>query len=157
MDQEEKKKGRLNRGVSAGKKTPTGKPTDPHEAWEREPSEPPTREAEGRPAGPSAVFRTRAERAEGRLGATEDEETDVKERIAMEEAEKAEVKAAAGAILARYTVVSGDTLGGIALKFYNSAAREKWMQIYEANKGVIGDNPGMIKPGQELVIPRLII
>jgi len=52
-------------------------------------------------------------------------------------------------------VVPGDTLGGIALKFYNSAVREKWMQIYEADRGVIGDNPGMIKPGQELLIPRL--
>jgi nucleoid-associated protein YgaU len=28
------------------------------------------------------------------------------------------------------------------------------MKIYEANKAVIGDNPDLIKPGMELVIPK---
>jgi nucleoid-associated protein YgaU len=28
------------------------------------------------------------------------------------------------------------------------------MHIYETNKDVIGDDPNVIKPGQELVIPK---
>ncbi|RMG95188.1 MAG: LysM peptidoglycan-binding domain-containing protein [Chloroflexi bacterium] len=57
--------------------------------------------------------------------------------------------------IAEHTVVSGDTLSGIAAKYYNSAAREKWMAIYEANKEIIGDNPSLIRPGQVLKIPKL--
>ncbi|MEZ4645441.1 MAG: LysM domain-containing protein [Chloroflexota bacterium] len=57
--------------------------------------------------------------------------------------------------IAEHKVVSGDTLSGIALQYYKSAAKEKWMAIYEANKEVIGDNPGMIKVGQVLQIPEL--
>ena len=54
-----------------------------------------------------------------------------------------------------YTVIAGDTLSGIAQKHYGSAAREKWMAIYEANKELIGDNPNLIRVGQKLRIPRL--
>jgi nucleoid-associated protein YgaU len=57
--------------------------------------------------------------------------------------------------LAVHTVASGETLSHIALKYYKSAAREKWMAIYEANKATIGDNPSMIKVGQKLNIPQL--
>ncbi|MDX1437035.1 MAG: LysM peptidoglycan-binding domain-containing protein [Anaerolineales bacterium] len=57
-------------------------------------------------------------------------------------------------ILAEYTVVKGDTLSAIALKYYGSAARESWMRIYEANTDVIGDNPNLIRPGQVLKIPE---
>ena len=57
-------------------------------------------------------------------------------------------------VKAEYEVVKGDTLSGIALKFYGSAAKEKWMIIYEANKDVIGDNPNLIRPGQVLKIPE---
>ena len=56
--------------------------------------------------------------------------------------------------LAVHTVASGETLSHIALKYYKSAAREKWMAIYEANKPTIGDNPSMIKVGQQLNIPQ---
>ena len=59
------------------------------------------------------------------------------------------------AYLDTYTVKKGDTLSAIALRYYDSPARDKWMAIYEANKEVIGDNPGMIYPGQEFKIPRL--
>ncbi len=58
-------------------------------------------------------------------------------------------------IKAEHVVESGDTLGALALKYYGSAAKEKWMAIYEANKRVIGDNPNLIKPGQRLKIPEL--
>jgi nucleoid-associated protein YgaU len=45
----------------------------------------------------------------------------------------------------------GDTLGKIAKKVYGNAAL--WTKIYQANQGVIGPNPNLIKPGQKLVIP----
>ena len=57
--------------------------------------------------------------------------------------------------LGTYTVQSGDSLSAIALNYYGSAAHDKWMAIYEANKDVIGDNPNLIFPGQELKIPNL--
>jgi LysM repeat protein len=48
-----------------------------------------------------------------------------------------------------YTVKSGDTLSKIGQ--HHGVA---WREIYEANKGVIGDNPDKIFPGQQLRIPR---
>lgn len=49
-----------------------------------------------------------------------------------------------------YTVQSGDTLSGIAKKLTGSSS---WQAIYEQNKGTIGSNPNLIKPGQVLTIP----
>ncbi len=65
------------------------------------------------------------------------------------------VSAPTPAIIAEHTVASGDTLSHIALKHYNSAARDKWMAIYEANKETIGENPSNIQIGQVLKIPQL--
>ncbi|NLF49848.1 MAG: LysM peptidoglycan-binding domain-containing protein [Leptolinea sp.] len=67
---------------------------------------------------------------------------------------KAAKEAAAAAVLAEHTVQPGETLSGIAMKYYKSSTRESWMKIYEANKAVIGDNPGMIKAGQVFKIPK---
>ena len=53
----------------------------------------------------------------------------------------------------KHTVVAGETLSAISKKYYDDAG--KYMKIYEANKGVIGGDPNLIKPGQELVIPKL--
>lgn len=50
-----------------------------------------------------------------------------------------------------YVVQPGDTLGGIALKYYGDA--NKYMKIFEANRDIL-DNPDLIKPGQELKIPE---
>jgi nucleoid-associated protein YgaU len=50
-----------------------------------------------------------------------------------------------------YTVKSGDNLSKIAKKHLGDANR--WQEIYQANKAVIGDNPDLIKPGQQLRIP----
>ncbi len=58
-------------------------------------------------------------------------------------------------VIAEHTVTGDDTLSHIALKYYGSAAKEKWMIIYEANKAVIGDNPNKIRSGQVLKIPEL--
>ena len=56
--------------------------------------------------------------------------------------------------MAEHTVEEGDTLSGIALKYYGSASKELWMVIYDANKAMIGDDPNLIKPGQVLKIPE---
>lgn len=50
-----------------------------------------------------------------------------------------------------YTVVVGDTLSGIAQRMYGNA--NLWPAIYNANVNVIGHNPGLIFPGQNLAIP----
>lgn len=50
-----------------------------------------------------------------------------------------------------YTVQSGDTLWGIAQRAYGDP--EDWDTIYDANKGVVGNNPNLIYPGQKLQIP----
>ena len=49
-----------------------------------------------------------------------------------------------------HTVVSGDTLGGIAKKYYGKAG--KYPVIFEANKPMLKD-PDKIYPGQVLRIP----
>ncbi|MFP4344630.1 MAG: LysM peptidoglycan-binding domain-containing protein [Anaerolineales bacterium] len=49
-----------------------------------------------------------------------------------------------------YVVKPGDSLSKIAKELYDDAHR--WPEIYEANRDKI-DNPNLIRPGQELVIP----
>jgi LysM repeat protein len=51
----------------------------------------------------------------------------------------------------RYTVQAGDTLSGIAQRFYGQAA--DWRGLYAANQPEIS-NPGLIYVGQELRVPR---
>lgn len=51
-----------------------------------------------------------------------------------------------------YTVVSGDSLWKIAERAYGDGSQ--WTTIYEANQDIIGDNPNIIHPGQEFVIPE---
>ncbi|HUF37312.1 MAG TPA: LysM peptidoglycan-binding domain-containing protein [Anaerolineales bacterium] len=62
---------------------------------------------------------------------------------------------AATEYMAEHTVVSGETLSHISLKYYNSAIKPKYMVIYEENKDVIGDDPNRIIPGMVLKIPKL--
>ncbi|HHV09260.1 MAG TPA: LysM peptidoglycan-binding domain-containing protein [Clostridiales bacterium] len=50
-----------------------------------------------------------------------------------------------------HVVKSGDTLWGIAKKYYGDGA--KYTKIYNANKSII-KNPSLIYPGQKLVIPE---
>ncbi len=49
-----------------------------------------------------------------------------------------------------YIVKSGDTLWGIAKKYYGDGT--KYTKIYNANRNIIS-NPSLIRPGQKLVIP----
>jgi LysM repeat protein len=52
-----------------------------------------------------------------------------------------------------YTVKEGDTLSSIALQFYRSGEEPLWRLIYNANIGVIGQDPNVLPTGQELNIP----
>ena len=51
-----------------------------------------------------------------------------------------------------YIVVEGDTLKGLARRFYGLDSR--WADIYEANRWIVGrDRPRVLEPGQVLTIP----
>lgn len=50
-----------------------------------------------------------------------------------------------------YVVVPRDTLWKIAQRTLGNG--DRWKEIYEANKAVIGKDPNKIYPGQKLVIP----
>ncbi len=63
-----------------------------------------------------------------------------KEEVKEEPEEKAEF----------YEIVSGDTLGGIAKRYYGKASA--YMRIFEANRDIISD-PNKIYPGQKIRIP----
>jgi nucleoid-associated protein YgaU len=52
----------------------------------------------------------------------------------------------------RHTVVSGETLGGIAKHYFKNAM--KYKEIFAANTSIL-DNPDLIKVGQVLDIPNL--
>lgn len=52
-----------------------------------------------------------------------------------------------------YIVQPGDTLYSIAKEFYGDPSL--WVDIYEANRWVIGDNPNLISVGQQLLIPNV--
>ncbi|MBB1262110.1 LysM peptidoglycan-binding domain-containing protein [Streptomyces alkaliterrae] len=62
---------------------------------------------------------------------------------AAKAAKAAKEKKAAGS----YTVASGDTLHGIAT---THQVKGGWQSLYRANKKVVGDDPGLIFPGQRL-------
>jgi nucleoid-associated protein YgaU len=49
-----------------------------------------------------------------------------------------------------YEIVSGDTLGAIAKRYYGKASA--YMKIFEANRDII-DDPNRIYPGQKIRIP----
>jgi nucleoid-associated protein YgaU len=50
-----------------------------------------------------------------------------------------------------YVVVAGDTLSGLAKKYYGQASL--YMKIFEANRDIL-NNPDLIKIGQKLRIPK---
>ncbi|MDI3385443.1 LysM peptidoglycan-binding domain-containing M23 family metallopeptidase [Streptomyces sp. B-S-A8] len=70
--------------------------------------------------------------------------------IAVKAAEKqAAKKAAEKAAPESYSVVSGDTLSGIAAQLDVDGG---WKQLYEDNRKVVGGDPSLILPGQKLTV-----
>jgi len=51
-----------------------------------------------------------------------------------------------------YTTVAGDHLWSIAVRAYGDGYA--WVKIYEANKDLIGPNPGLLLKGVTLSLPR---
>jgi LysM repeat protein len=64
----------------------------------------------------------------------------------------ADIKVADSTVYARHTVSSGESLSKIAKHYYGDPM--KYTKIFEANTDQL-DNPNLIHPGQELVIPNL--
>ena len=79
----------------------------------------------------------------------------VYKKLAADKKAEFERKAALLKIKAEHKVAAGDTLGGLALKYYGKTSKDYWMLIYEANKALIGDNPNIIKAGTVLKVPEL--
>ncbi len=55
-----------------------------------------------------------------------------------------------------YTVQPGDVITGllgIAERLYGDG--RQWIGLYEANRLIIGTNPTIIQPGQQLIVPLL--
>lgn len=52
---------------------------------------------------------------------------------------------------AAYVVQANDSLWFIALKYLNDGTR--WVEIYNQNRPVIGENPNLIYPGQTFILP----
>lgn len=69
-------------------------------------------------------------------------------------AERAKAEAASR-IIEEHTLKADETLSHLALKYYGSAYEPYWRVIYEANKELIGDNPGRVRPGMVIKIPVL--
>ena len=64
----------------------------------------------------------------------------------------ADIKVADTTVYARHTVESGESLSKIAKHYYKDPM--KYNAIFEANRDKL-ENPDMIHPGQELVIPNI--
>ena len=69
----------------------------------------------------------------------------------MQEQVNALAQSAPVACTVTHTVQAGETLSHIALHYYGNATR--WPEIHEANRAIIGDNPDVIKVGQQLCVP----
>ncbi|MFD6180191.1 LysM peptidoglycan-binding domain-containing protein [Streptomyces goshikiensis] len=62
------------------------------------------------------------------------------------------VAAAPVAAKRAYTVRAGDSLAEIARRELGNEAR--WRELYAMNRGVIGSNPDLIRPGMVLTLPH---
>ena len=78
----------------------------------------------------------------------------VSEKQSQQFAERGKAEAAAR-IIAEHTLTPDESLSHLALKYYGSAYEPYWRVIYEANKELIGDNPGRVRPGMVIKIPVL--
>lgn len=76
---------------------------------------------------------------------------DIKVRAGAQPQSTAKPAGAAAPSVTTYTVQSGDTLSGIAKRFFGSP--NDYMSIFNANRDQLTD-PDKIKPGQVLKIPQ---
>ena len=72
----------------------------------------------------------------------------------MSDVERARPAAPKMEYIAEHTLRADESLSHLALKYYGSAVREKWMIIYEANKEAIGPDPARVRPGTVIKIPK---
>ena len=107
-----------------------------------------------------SLFRRKEQEDKKEAEAKTGEMADKKRREVAREKTDAQIRArhesrmeAAKKKVTKHIVASGESLSVIAKKYYDDAG--KYMKIYEANKDVIGDDPSLIQPGMELVIPDL--
>jgi nucleoid-associated protein YgaU len=113
-------------------------------------SEPPM-EAEAPAAEGEAAMEAEAPAESEAAAEAAPAEEAVAEEAAPAESEAPPSEEAEAPSVRTYTVVSGDTLSAIAQQFYGDA--NAYMRIFEANRDKL-DNPDLIYPGQELVIPE---
>ncbi len=90
---------------------------------------------------------------EKKAGEKEEAEADVSAEDTAESKSAGEKTAEKQRIISgdNYTVVKGDCLWNIAKARYGSGI--DYVRIYEANRSVIGDDPDLIYPGTQLVLP----
>jgi nucleoid-associated protein YgaU len=81
------------------------------------------------------------------------EDARLKDMAAKEAAARLAMQKAAE-VLTTHTVVAGETLSGIALKYYGHATPEYWNKIKDANKALLDEHKGNIIAGQKLTIPK---
>jgi nucleoid-associated protein YgaU len=106
------------------------------------------KEEEEKEKPPQRVSEEAARKRREELAAERKMMADARERF-EEEQQKKEEKAKIKQV---YVVKSGDSLSKIAKELMGDAKR--WPEIYELNKELIGDDPNLIHPGQELKIPE---
>lgn len=54
-----------------------------------------------------------------------------------------------------YTIQPEDRVHGLhGLARWLYGAPERWLELYQANRHVIGDDPVALRPGQQLIIPH---
>ncbi|MBA2778497.1 LysM peptidoglycan-binding domain-containing protein [Billgrantia kenyensis] len=97
-------------------------------------------------AGAIRATRTELMRAGGRDAALEESIDEL-----IDELENDQRLVARGLDANLYRVQRGDTLAGIAGRFYGSSQR--WQELHEANRHVL-ENPDLVWPGLTLVVPR---
>jgi nucleoid-associated protein YgaU len=61
----------------------------------------------------------------------------------------------ASQILTTHKLASGETLSGLALKYYGDASKPYWTLIAKANLSLVGENGRKGQPGMMLKIPVL--
>jgi DNA repair exonuclease SbcCD ATPase subunit len=95
----------------------------------------------------------RLEEARAALKAAEKQNDAYASRIKTLEAKVARLEAGTGTAshTVTHVVKEGETLTVISLKYYGT--KERWREIYDANRDALPEGPDKITPGQELTIP----